>query len=216
LFGFAAVRKNKNLTLLCEAVEKWENVPANIWKDFPSNIHSFTKGRTDYEAFCKYCKTYISISHGGVSDIKCHIMKTKHQQKVNASASSKKVSSFFVKESSSNLIATEICLAYHVVKHHQSFNSSNCNNTLFPKLFADSDVALKLSSGKTKSTKLITHVLTPHSVKIIKEELKAASYFSISTDASNHKAEKIFPPGYSVFYKKRYSNKATKIKQLKK
>jgi hypothetical protein len=123
-----------------------------------------TKGRTDYEAFCKHCKTYISISHGGVSDIKCHIMKTKHQQKVNASASSKKVSSFFVKESSSKLIATEICLAYHVVKHHQSFNSSNCNNTLFPKLFADSDVALKLSSEKTKSIVLyyilITHVLS--------------------------------------------------------
>jgi hypothetical protein len=43
LFGFAAVRKNKNLTLLCEAVEKRENVPANIWKDFPSNIHSLLK-----------------------------------------------------------------------------------------------------------------------------------------------------------------------------
>jgi hypothetical protein len=47
-------------------------------------------------------------------------------------------------------------------------------------------------------------------VKIIKEELKAASYFSISTDASNHKAEKIFPLVIQYF-----TRKGTQIRLLK-
>jgi hypothetical protein len=52
-------------------------------------------------------------------------------------------------------------------------------------------------------------------VKIIKEELKAASYFSISTDASNHKAEKIFPLVIQYFTRKGTQIRLLKLSSLK-
>lgn len=91
------------------------------------------------------------------------------------------------------VIAPEICLAYHIVKHHQSFRSAACLNKLVLKLFNDSNTARKYSSAATKTAALIKQVLAPHSNEIIKKDIENSSFYSIATDASNHKAEKMFP-----------------------
>lgn len=60
-------------------------------------------------------------------------------------------------------------------------------------MFPDSSIACKFSSAKTKTEAVINNVLGPHTLEVIKSDLKAVDYVSISTDASNHRYHKIFP-----------------------
>lgn len=102
-----------------------------------------------------------------------------------------------------------------MVKHHQSFNSSDCVNKLIPKLFSDSKIAVKYSSARTKTTKLISKVLAPHTQDLIFNDISNCSFYSISTDASNHKAEKIFPLVIQYFTKTGIHVKLLKLGNLK-
>ena len=171
------------------------------------------KGRTESEAFCTHCNTYLNIGHGGIGDIKTHIMKEKHKSNVSSSSRSKTITNYFVKENSleeEKVTAAELCFAYHVVKKHQSFASMDCLNKLIPKLFNDSKIATQYSSARIKTTCLINQVLGPHSIDLICKELESCSFYSISTDASNHKNEKMF--SLLIHY---YSKTGINIKLLK-
>jgi hypothetical protein len=175
------------------------------------------KGKYETEAFCKHCSSSFSISHGGLSDIKDHINTQKHKASVASSSMCKPLTNFFVKRNNAEddkLIATELCFAYHVIKHHQSFSSTDCINKLLPKLFNDSKIAAKYSSARTKTTKMITNVLAPHSVDLILDDLSSCSFYSISTDASNHKAEKIFPLVIQYFTRNGIQVKLLKLGNL--
>lgn len=154
------------------------------------------RGRQDAEAYCSHCNSYMSVAHGGISDIKDHIRSGRHMKSVASSSSSGKITTFFRKVNTAEedkIIASELCFAYHIVKHHQSFASASCVNKLFPKIFSDSNIAKKYSSAATKSTRMITKVLAPNSIVTTIDEIEKCHFYSISSDASNHKAEKIFP-----------------------
>lgn len=58
----------------------------------------------------------------------------------------------------------------------------------------DSKVAAKQSTACTKATALVSNVLSPHAISTYVSELEKIPYYGVSTDPSNHKAEKkIFP-----------------------
>jgi hypothetical protein len=70
--------------------------------------------------------------------------------------------------------------------------SGDCLNTLIPTVFSDSTIGRKYSSARTKIEAIICGVLAPLSLKELLEEMKDRP-FSLMTDASNHKALKLFP-----------------------
>ena len=57
--------------------------------------------------------------------------------------------------------AAEGILAYHTVKHQQTFNSNHCTSQFFKAIFPDSDVAKKFTSAKTRISSIIIGVLAP-------------------------------------------------------
>ncbi|CAG4958334.1 unnamed protein product [Parnassius apollo] len=91
------------------------------------------------------------------------------------------------------ICAAELTTAYKVVKHHQSFSSLDCTTKLNAVMYPDSSIAAKQSTARTKATAIIKHILAPHSIAQIKTEVEKVPFYGISTDSSNHKAEKLFP-----------------------
>ena len=88
-------------------------------------------------------------------------------------------------------------MIYHTVKHNLSYNSMDCGNKLLREIFGDSKVASKIACGRTKAEMIVKKVLAPKSVTDFVNNLndpsKSGVFFSIATDASNHKNRKMFP-----------------------
>ena len=89
------------------------------------------------------------------------------------------------------------------VQHAHSYRSTDCNNKLASVIFPDSDIAKKMSCGRTKSACIVTQVLAPVSVEKYIRDLtspilpgdkhKHTPFFSVASDASNHGSVKLFP-----------------------
>lgn len=90
--------------------------------------------------YCEVCKSEFDISNSGRSNIKNHINKknTKYLA-LNAASSSQKVNHFFKNDDLTTenlqLAAKEGTLAYHTIKHMQSFRSFDCTSKLLATLF---------------------------------------------------------------------------------
>ena len=100
----------------------------------------FRKGRNDYEAECLVCKsgTYISVVHKGNGDLNTYLQSEKHRKAVRGAVASTKMTNYFVTAGSKcedEITAAEGTLAFHAVKHHQSFLYMNCTSVLLKKIF---------------------------------------------------------------------------------
>lgn len=157
----------------------------------------FKKVKTEYEAYCDVCDSIILIANKGQADLKQHLSSTKHMKNIRTAYSSKKIDNIFVAQTTKELkvSAVEANLAFHIVKHHQSYRSCDCTTKLFSKLFNDSEIALNISSARTKTEAIVNNVLAPYSLNSIIEKIenKKVPYIGVCTDGSNHGALKIFP-----------------------
>ncbi|CAH0406173.1 unnamed protein product [Chilo suppressalis] len=156
----------------------------------------FTKGRDDFDAKCSICDCHVDVSNKGTIALERHVTTEKHKKMIRAASSSSKVTNYFQSPYSMthrNIHAAEGVLAFHTVKHHQSYNSMTCTASLTRKMFTDSETAKNLKCGKTKTEAIINQVVAPHAITTIIETLKNISCLSVATDASNHGAEKLFP-----------------------
>ncbi|KAL4084648.1 hypothetical protein QTP88_027575 [Uroleucon formosanum] len=154
------------------------------------------KGRDELEAYCTLCKSYFKVYHGGKSDIVDHIKCNKHNKNSQSVNISEQLIRFCVTPDTKEeklVAAAELVNVYKVIFHHSSFNSLDCTTPLYSKLFPDSKIACKMSTARTKGTAIVKHILAPHTVDIFKSDLENTIFFSLATDASNHKSEKIFP-----------------------
>ncbi|XP_047103420.1 uncharacterized protein LOC124722278 [Schistocerca piceifrons] len=162
-------------------------------EEYTEQFPSIKRGRTEYEAFCKICGSYISIINGGRRDINDHVQSKKHETAVGSS-SSKQLTSFFKTQTDGNKVAAaEAAFAFHCVKHHHSYNSNSCTSKILSHVFSDSKVAVNFSSGKTKTEASVNKVISPFIEDRTRNSLSKANYVSITTDTSNHKYLKIFP-----------------------
>lgn len=59
-------------------------------------------------------------------------------------------------------------------------------------MFSDSEVTRNLACARTKTEAIINNVIAPYTIEILLEKLKDVVYLGLSTDASNHNADKIF------------------------
>uniref|UniRef100_A0A8C1LCU6 Uncharacterized protein n=1 Tax=Cyprinus carpio TaxID=7962 RepID=A0A8C1LCU6_CYPCA len=96
------------------------------------------------------------------------------------------------------ITVTELTATYHGVRHGHSYLSTDCGNKDNAKIFSDSDIATKMSCGRTKSEALVENVLAPLSQQRLAAELQKAHYFAVCSDASNAGHTKLFP--YTVQY----------------
>ena len=160
----------------------------------------FRKVRNDYEAECLVCKpaTYISAVHKGNGDLNTHLQSKKHRKAVRWAAASTKMTNYFVTVGSKcedEITAAEGTLAFHSVNHHHSFLSMDRTSLLLKKIFPDSNVAEKFSSGRTKTEKVATSVLAQYSIDVVLKSFEEnnIAYFGVATEGSNHNELKLFP-----------------------
>lgn len=97
------------------------------------------QGREASKVFCTVCDCYISIkySYKGAFDIDTHIKSKKHQNRLLVVNKNRKIDTIFQSSSSQSKIkqsAAEATLAFHTVKHHQSYKSMDCTGRLMNNL----------------------------------------------------------------------------------
>ena len=94
------------------------------------------------------CNVHFSVLHGGRSDINQHLQSQKHKEAEKAIASTGNISSYFVTHSddteSRKIAAMEAVIAYHGVRHGQSFRANDCLSKLM-----QTSVEPKFSSART-------------------------------------------------------------------
>lgn len=169
---------------LCSYNEEWEKL--HKW---------LTIGSSREYAKCKLCLNSFLVKWDGLKAINAHEMSEKHQSMARGASTSKMLESFFVKKNTAEedkVIAAEVAYVFHHTQHHHSYLSMDCGIQLSRKCFPDSNIAAKLSCGRTKCEALVCNVLAPHSVEMLCEQL-GNSFYSISSDASNRKYRKLFP-----------------------
>jgi hypothetical protein len=124
---------------------------------------------------------------------------SKHLNALKIGSLSNKLDKYFVKKDKfedeeilrikTKVSAAEGTLCYHTVRHHQSFRSMDCST----KLYSDSKISTKIQCARTKAEAIVKNEFLPHFRNILIEKLKTVSFYSVSTDSSNHKTLKVFP-----------------------
>jgi hypothetical protein len=83
---------------------------------------------------CQHCNVHFSVAHGGRSDINQHLRSQKHKDAEKTLSSVKNISSFIVRRDgdgeSHKTAACEALVAYHTVRHNQSFRTNDCLSKL--------------------------------------------------------------------------------------
>ena len=147
--------------------------------------------------FCNLCKSNFSISHGGEYDVKRHRECDSHKRRVAQKETSHSMETFLLKPKndghSDKVTAAEITSVYHTVQHSQSYRSNDCGNKLAQTIFPDSEIAKKMSCGRTKAASIITDVLAPASVEsclteletpvVLGDKIAHTPFFSVASDA---------------------------------
>ena len=74
------------------------------------------------------------------------LKSTKHKKAIRNETSSAKMTDYFFKpgtQTEDNVAAAEATMAFHTVKHYQSYKSYDCTSLLMRKLFPDSNISKK-------------------------------------------------------------------------
>uniref|UniRef100_A0A914HS09 Uncharacterized protein n=1 Tax=Globodera rostochiensis TaxID=31243 RepID=A0A914HS09_GLORO len=112
----------------------------------------------------------------GVSAIKSHVENKFHKQIEEEKRRNATIENFVRDKSTSSTLDMQIAAAegtwaYHVANHHHSFASADCASSLFNGIFPDSHIAKRYGSARDKTRAIIKGVLSPLSMKVLKEEL---------------------------------------------
>lgn len=68
-----------------------------------------------------------------------------------------------------------------------------CTGRLMKVIFPDSNIANEMTCSRTKTEAIVNGVISPWVVKELTISLKNIDFVGVSTNASNHGSEKIFP-----------------------
>lgn len=145
------------------------------------------------DVLCEKCATQFSVSHGGGSDVEQHLRSEKHKNADRAAAANFSLQKYFKNANTPTtkdleIAAAEGVWAYHTIQENHSFRSNDCASKLIQSCF-DS----KFRCARTKTEAIIKNVFLPKAIADLKKHLTTATWVSISTDASNHGSQKMFP-----------------------
>ena len=92
-------------------------------------------------------------------------------------------------------------MAFHAVRHHQSYKSNDCTSPLIRKLFPDSNISKKYFCAWTKVEAIVNNVLSPMTVKYLNDlQEHGVMYLRVATDHSNYQSAKLFPIVFQYFH----------------
>ena len=134
------------------------------WSIMYRGIKPSKKGST--YAFCSLCGVDISITGGGVHQIKRHCANKKHCSRVQEVSSQPTISTAECSQAeatklSDQVCCAELCFARFVVELNLPFAVADHFNCLVPVMFPDSKIAAEFTCARTKTAALITHALAP-------------------------------------------------------
>jgi hypothetical protein len=107
----------------------------------------------DSRVRCKICDKRFSISHGGENDIKRHAAGPIYKTNILWKNANKLMTDFVMTKLDPNtdkVTAAECTKIYHTIQHEHSYRSADCDTKLCQTVFPDSDIAKKLSCGRTR------------------------------------------------------------------
>jgi hypothetical protein len=138
----------------------------------------------------------INLAYKGKTALELHLNTENHRKRLGSVENCRSLDNFVVAsntEKKRNISAAELTLSYHTVSHHFSFRSLDCTSKLNSLIFKDSEIAKGVSLARTKCEAIVTGILGPVTVNIIKKELENVQFLGVQTDGSNHKDVKLFP-----------------------
>uniref|UniRef100_A0A3B1JNJ2 DUF4371 domain-containing protein n=1 Tax=Astyanax mexicanus TaxID=7994 RepID=A0A3B1JNJ2_ASTMX len=165
--------------------------------------------RTAKKRKCSYNKDWETIypwvkpvqGESGEYDVKRHRQCETHKKRVAQKEVSQSMHTFLLKPKQDSNVdkvtAAELTSVYHTVKHSLSYRSEDCGNKLTSAIFPDSEIAKKMSCGRTKAASLVTDVLAPASVESCDKKAHTP-FFSVASDASNHGTTKTLPTVFEI------------------
>lgn len=146
------------------------------------------EGKSPSDVVCMTCGGSINIANSGRSSIDQHVKKDKHQ-KALVQKRTPTVTNYFAPVKDISTSAYEGVWAYHIIKSNHSFASVDCASKIFRTCFE----LKKFHCGRTKAQAIITNVLAPYAIGVVRNELAERNFVSVSTDASNRGNIKMMP-----------------------
>ena len=153
------------------------------WMKLSTYASFLQECRTDSSlAHCSICKSNFSIANGGKYLIDRHLEQAIHKRLAAAEAKQKSNSLYrlvlkmqiklvfcplarslldFIPHSTelTKLVAAEITLVYHGIRHGHSYLSQGCTVDVSKRLFHDSTIGKNLTCGRTKAREIAVNVL---------------------------------------------------------
>ena len=179
---------------MCLYNPEWEKSDQLSW------VNKCNNDRT--KARCNLCNATFTIAYDGIKALIQHGDSQKHQRNVHVTVTARRMDSFFsTKDSSQNdkVTIAELVHIFHGVKHHLSFVAQDCSVKVMKQVLSDSEIAKKMTAGRTKASAIVNMVLYPFSLEHVLNDLKSGTPFSIATDASNKGNRKFFPVAVQYF-----------------
>ncbi|XP_028159816.1 uncharacterized protein LOC114352418 [Ostrinia furnacalis] len=155
----------------------------------------------EYNGKCKLCGITFTVASAGIGQIKQHQQTKQHKSKVEMRRTTGLIDKFLDSSSAStssrysdkeNIVASELALTYHTVKHNLSYNSMDCTIKLNKMIYVDSSTATAIRLARTKMEALVTEVLGPYSLQNVIDAINTDNlFYCLQTDASNKKNIKL-------------------------
>lgn len=163
--------------------------------DFPCIV----KGKDLYSARCTICFCEFSVGYGGRDDVKRHVTSKKHTTNSKASCDVKPISSMFSSKTSpvdEAVIRAETLFTSFLLEHNIALSASDHASKLFKSMFLvdgvqPKDIIKRYSCARTKSTAIVKELASDARSSLI-DRCKILP-FSIATDGSNDKTDKLYP-----------------------
>ena len=148
-----------------EKKKRYFNKFQDIWLKNEDNEQWLAK-KDNFTARFNLCSTDLTIKYEGISAIKDHKLSAKHVSNQKTIRMSETLKSFVtsVRPDSDIDTVSELCLTYHDVCHHLSYNSMDCDIKLLKTILKDSKTCQAMMCGRTKLEALAENVLCPLSI----------------------------------------------------
>lgn len=158
-------------------------------------------GSKPNEALCCFCNSIIITTHHGVTAVKRHAKKGKHQEKCNLNRkedgtlkkptqlrfNSNEVNSkrAIMCTQADKTLAAEVLFTFTVASSNISYAYGDVASKLFPKMFTDSQIAKDFSCGRKKLSYMISDGIGIHINKELKNEIvTSGNFYSLQIDES--------------------------------
>ena len=127
----------------------------------------------------------------GNGDLNTHLQLEKYRKAVNGAVASTKMTNYFVTAEANakkKSLPQKALLHFMLLSIIIAFCPWTVHRFYLKKIFPDSNVAKKFSSGRTKTEEVVPSVLAQYSIDAVLKSFEEndMAYFGVATDGSNH------------------------------